>query len=431
MRTISLLLALLWGAPAPAAGPSWPITDMPRFWILGEGNTHFSVDGFYFHTKENYGIEGTPDRPVSLEHVRYGNIRFHAAHGFTPRLSLFAQADLRGLFMVSPLQSNVSDDENYGFGDAFLGMRWLVHRSRPTDRVYPTEWSPETWLALIEASWLFPMYDHAKPGKPPLGDQSNDFTIMGRATWYINHWLGVAGNAGFTYRTAAYDSVVPWGLRADLNFLNNRRLRFWLDFQAQERVARNRDGLNTAHPDPFANGSLLFKSLAPVARTATVGAGYRLGRNWELAGGVLFTASGLNAAKGIGGTLGLVWRPYQIPELSYEDYRRERIRRLEQEPRFFRHRKVLRYGFQATVLKVSHRENFFRIGFGRRDGVKAGDVFHVLAPDDLSGRGRVPLAQARVQVSRENDSFLRVEHRFGQEFRLQPGHEVRRVIVAD
>ena len=366
-----------------------------------------------------------------MEHVRYGNMRLHAGFGFAPRVSVFAQADLRAVFVANAAGSQISDTENYGFGDAFLGLRWLLYRSRSTDRVYPSEWSPSTWMVLAEGTWLFPMYDKAKSGKPPLGNQSNDFTAMGRLVWYANEWLALAANAGYTYRTAGYSAAVPWGLRADLSFLRTSRFRTWIDFQAYERTVTDGIVLNPRQPDAIPGGSLLFKSDSPTLRSATIGLAYLIGKEWELATGALFTATGVNAAKGFGGALGLAWRPYQVPEIDYEQFRREQLQRLEKEPRSYRRKAVMRYGLKATVLKVSHQGNFFRIGYGATDGIKKGDMFQVFAPDDLSGETRKPLAFARVQVARPEDSFLRVEERYDPEFRLQSGQEAHRVILEE
>lgn len=433
MRSLALtfLAFLAFSSPVMGAGPAWPLADMPRFWILGEGNYHFSADGFFFHTKENYDVDGQTSRPNALEHIRYGNMRFHVGFGFTPRVSLFAQTDVRAVYMQNAVGSNVSDDDNYGFGDAFVGMRWLIYRSKATDRLYPTEWAPETWIALAEGSWQFPMYDRATPGKPPLGDQSNDLTAIGRVAWYANEWLGFSGHGGYIYRTSGYESLLPWGLRLDLQWVRTLSTRFWVEFQASERTVKDEQVLNATQLDTIPSGSFLFKSDSAVLRTVTLGAAYVLGKEWELAGAGILTSSGVNTAKGFGAALGLVWRPYQMPELTYEDYRKEQIRRLQREPRRYRQKPVAQYGFQATVVRVSGQGNFFQIAFGQKDGVKAGDTFQIFAPDDLRGNERYPLAIARVQVSRTDDSFLRVEQKYDRNLQLAPGYEVRRVIFSE
>lgn len=429
MRLLAILPLFL-ALTAQAAGPSWPLADMPRFYILGEGNAHFSVDGFYFHTKENYDNDGLVAQPAAMEHVRYGNLRFHGAFGFSPRVSIFAQADARALFMMNAKGTNISDDENYGFGDAFLGFRWMLYRSSPTDKVYPSEWSPRTVLVLAEGSWLFPTYAQGKPGKPPLGDQSNDFTSMLRGVWYASEWLGLSANAGYLYRTAGYSALIPWGLRADFNFLRKLNWRFWIDFQAQESTLQDGVVLNPAQPDPIQSGSLLFKSDSPTVRSATLGTAVLLGKELELAAGAIFTASGINTAKGFGGALGLAWRPYQVPELKYEEFRREQLRKLENEPKVYRQKQVFRYGQKATVIRVSKEGNYFQIAYGSKDGIKAGDYFQVFS-DNYDQEERQPLALARVQVVRGEDSFLRVDQRYDPSFRLRAGMEAQRVIPVE
>lgn len=432
MRSLLALAMLgLYTANAEAAGPRWPISDIPRFWILGEGNAHFSADGGFFFTKENYNEQGVAEQPLNMQNVKFTDLRLHTGFGFTPTLSLFFQADIRNVFVQNTTGSNVSDTENRGFGDSFVAARYLLYRSRATDRVYPTEWTPDSWLALAEASWVFPLYDIAKSGKPPLGDQSNDFTGLVRLAWYANEWFALSGATGFTYRTANYRPLVPWNVRADLLFLKKSKFRLWAEVNAQERMGVPSAVINPQQVDPIAGGSLLFKSEAPTQRVGTIGAAYLIGREWELAVAGNVTATGVASAKGQGVQLGLAWRPYQVPELKYDDYRRAQIAKLQTEHRSYSNKPVVRYGFQATVLKVSGQGNFLKINFGRKDGLKVGDAFQVFEPDDFSGKTRTPLALARVHIARVDDSFLRVEQRYGNEVVLKPGYEVRRVIIEE
>lgn len=435
MRTLLPLVALLasLSSAAHAAGPHWPITDMPRFWLLGEGNAHFSADGTFFFSRDNYDALGVASAPSTFQNVKYTDLRFHTGFGFTPNLSAYFQADLRNILTQNSEGSGIEDGSNRGFGDSFVAARWLLYRSKATDRVYPSEWTPNSWLALVEGSWVFPLYDIAT-GKPPLGDQSNDFTGMLRFAWYINDWMAFSGGGGYTFRTAGYAGVLPWQMRADFMFLQKSRFRFWAQLDAQEalsKTAADASALNPAQVDPIPGGSLLFKSLAPTQRTATLGTGFMISKQWELAVAGHLTATGVNSAKGQGVSVGVAWRPYQMPEIRYEDYRQEQIARLQAEPKSYTSRKVVHFGMQATVLKVSNAGNFLRIAYGRKDGVKVGDVFQVFEPDTFDGKVRTPIAMARVHTSRIDDSFLRVEQRYRKETKILPGFEVRRVIIEE
>lgn len=432
MRILLLCFALsLLPHPARAVGANWPLTDTPRFWLLGEGSTHVSLDGTYFQTRENYDSVGQVVTPPFLEHVRYTNMRFHLGYGFAPKVSLFAQVDARGLFLLNRKGTAFSDADNYGFGDFFAGARWLAYRSRPSDRVYPTEWTPESWMAVVEGTWNFPLYDRAMQGKPPLGDQSNDFTAMGRLAWYANDWLGLSGGLGYTYRTAGYAAAIPWNLRADFSLLEQSGWRIWAEMRATEGFVKSNAIFNPSQLDFFPTGSLLFKSPSPTLRTVILGTGLLLSKKWEMVAGGLFTASGVSAAKGVGGSLGLVYRPYQVPEIKYAQYRKEQIQRLQEEPRRHQKRYVVRYGISATVLKVSNQGNFFKIAIGSQEGVKSGDNFQIFAPDQMDGSPRKPIAIARVVVARPADSFLRVEQKLSEDVAIQAGQEVRRVTVEE
>ncbi|MGZ3692878.1 MAG: hypothetical protein ACXWQO_01420 [Bdellovibrionota bacterium] len=433
MRKLLLIIALFCvPVTSFAVGASWPLSDTPRFWLLGESSTHVSLDTSYFLTRENYNKMGVVEKPSALNTLSYTNAKFHIGYGFAPKVSLFAQFDGRGLFEKNNLHTNQADVENYGLGDVFVGLRWLLYRSRASDRVYPTEWTPNSWLVVAEGTWNFPLYDKTAQGKPPLGDQSNDFTALGRLAWYANEWLGLSGSLGYTYRTAGYSAALPWNLRADFSLTDNQTgWRFWADLQSYEAIAKSLFTVNPTQLDFFPSGSLLFKSDAPTLRTVVLGAGFLLSKKWEMVAGGIFTASGVAAAKGMGGSLGVAYRPYQIPEIHYEQYRKEQIQRLQAEPQSYKKKTVLHYGLSTTILKVSGAGNYFKIATGSQDGIKAGDSFQIFAQDKMDGEVRRPLAIARVVIARPNDSFLRVEQKLNEDVVIQAGQEARRVIVAE
>ena len=221
LRLSLLLLAICTPVRAFAIGATWPLSDTPRFWILGEGLGHFAFDAFYFQTRENYDSFGLATTPAQEDRTHYTNARVHAGFGFAPKLSLFAQADVHALFEsnTDATAGGSPHNANQGFGDAFVGFRWLIFRTNPTDRVYPTEWSPESVIGIFEGTWAFPMYDRADAAKPPLGDQSNDFTGMARLAWYTNEWLAFSGGAGFITQRE-HHFMDKGGKRADLSLLD-------------------------------------------------------------------------------------------------------------------------------------------------------------------------------------------------------------------
>ncbi len=422
--TFILLLAL--PSDALAIGAAWPLSDTPRFWILGEGLHHLSLDNSYFITRENYDDSGAVSQPPNLNSLSYLSSKLHFGFGFAPRLSLFAQIDGRGLWMSSNSDS-VESSSNTGFGDAFLAFRWLAYRSRATDRVYPSEWSPESFLIVGEGSWSFPVYDTSAQGRPPLGDQSNDFTALARAAWYTNEWLAFSGSVGYNYRTAGYSSGIPWNLRADFSLQERWRLRFWLNFENFQPLNHSTTALNTEQPDPIPTGSLLFKSWAPIQRMATIGTGWLWSKEWELTGAFFTTPAGHNSAKGWGGNLGITWRPYQVPEIRYDEYRQKQIERLKTEKREYRRREVVKYGFRATIVRVSAQGNYLRINYGEKDRVRAGDTFYVMPADTLDGRAQRPVAFATVVQVQTDAAFLHVDERYVENLQITEGMDARRV----
>jgi hypothetical protein len=430
-RVNQLLFFLLLFAPARAfaIGAVWPFSDTPRFWILGEGLGHFSFDAYYFQTRENYDAAGLASAPATEDRTHYTNFRVHGGFGFAPKLSLFAQADVHAIFEsnTEALANVAPHNANQGFGDAFVGFRWLVYRSNPTDRVYPSEWSPESWVAVLEGTWAFPMYDQASAAKPPLGDQSNDFSGIARLAWYTNEWLAFSTGAGYVYRTAGYAPALPWNLRADFSLQERHRLRFWIDFEALERLSHDDLVLNPDQPDPFPNGSLLFKSYAPSLRTANLGAGYLLSKEWELVAGTFFTATGVNAAKGWGAGLGITWRPYQVPEIKYDEYRKREIERLQTEKHEYHRRDVVKYGFRATIVRVSAKGNYVKIYYGAKDRVRVGDSFYIMPPDTLTSVARRPVAFATAVQVQPDAAYLHVDERYARDLEIREGFETRRV----
>lgn len=427
MRFLLPLILLLLPAHAGAIGAAWPLADSPRFWILGEGLHHLSFDHSYFQTSENYNETGAVNRPADHDVLHYLNAKVHFGFGFAPRFSIFAQIDGRGLWMRTPESSAVVKADNYGFGDAFLAFRWLAYRSRATDRVYPSEWSPETFLIVGEGSWNFPAYDTTGSGKPPLGDQSNDFTSLARIAWYANEWLSFSASAGYTYRTSGYASGVPWNTRADFSMQEKWRMRFWLNFENFQRLEKSARPLNTEQPDPIPSGSFLFKTWAPTNRLVTAGAGWLASKEWELTGAFFATPAGLNTAKGWGANLGLSWRPYQVPEIRYEEYRQRQIERLKGEKREYHRREVVKYGFRATIVRVSAQGNYLKIFYGEKDRVRVGDTFYVIPPDSFENRAYRPVASATVVQVQPDAAFLHVDERYGESTQITEGMDVRRV----
>lgn len=431
MRAFLLSVFLLTLSPANcfAIGATWPLNDSPRFWILGEGLGHLSLDGYYFRTRENYDVTGAVVYPPNQDVLHYTNTRIHGGFGFAPRLSLYAQADARAVYMDTQeyLGQTVAHGNNYGFGDAFLALRWLLYRSRATDRVYPSEWSPETFMVIFEGSWNFPMYSQAAAAKPPLGDQSNDFSSIFRMAWYTNEWLAFSGSFGYTHRTAGYSAGVPWNIRADFSLQERHKFRFWTDFSSFVSWHQSNPALNPQQSDPIPSGSLLFKSQAPTIRTATLGGGLLLSREWEVAVALFSTATGVNYAKGWGGGLGFAWRPYQVPEIKYDEYRARQIERLQTENREERRRTVVRYGFRATIVKVSGKGNYIKIFYGEKDRVRVGDTFYVMPPDNLDTQARRPVASATAVQVQPDAAYLHVDERYVDKLVIQEGFETRRI----
>lgn len=428
VRLLLLLAAI--GAPsrAFAIGALWPISDTPRFWILGEGLGHFSGDTTYFQTSQNYDAFGVATTPGLEGTTRYVDTRLHGGFGFAPRLSLFAQADYHFLYEAAG-PGNASGSNN-GFGDAFVGFRWLVWRSSPTDRVYPTEWAPNSVVTLFEGTWTFPMYDRTAAGFPPLGDQSNDFSGIARVAWYTNEWLAFSTSGGYIYRTGGYAPALPWNLRADFSAQERHRMRFWIDFQAFENLDKTGNGISPNQPDPFPNGSFLFKSYAPKIRTATLGMGYLVAREWEIVANATTTATGVNAAKGWGGGLGFTWRPYQVPEIKYDEFRKGQIEKLQGERREVHRRAVVKYGFRATIVKVSAQGNYIKILYGENERVRIGDTFYVMPPETPESAqvgARRPVAFATVAQVTPEAAFLHVDEKYYGNVQITEGFEVRRV----
>lgn len=414
------------------AGSRWPVTDLPRFWVLSEGTTHIAADNTYFQTQENYDLNGGAATLANLSAVHYDNLRLQVGHGFAPRVSIFAQADGRQVFVSNKVATSSGSTSNMSIGDLMVGLRWLVYRSRSSDRLSPSEWAPNSFVAVAEGTWVFPSYSRTSGGRPPVGDQSNDFSGVGRVAWYANDWLTLSGSAGYTYRTAGYSQNAPWNLRADFTVTDDRRLRLWAGAEGIEGLNKPNVYLNRKAEDFFVNGSLLFKSFSPTERTANIGLGHLIGKDWEVAGAIFTTVSGVAAAKGSGVTLGFTWRPYQSPELQYESYRRQQIERKRTERTSYATRKVISYGLSAVIVKVSAQKKYFKITYGSGQGVKVGDAFEVFPPDDLSGKERKAIAAARVAAVKDNESFLRVEQKLNQSSEdVEAGHEARRVTLSE
>jgi hypothetical protein len=233
--------------------------------------------------------------------------------------------------------------------------------------------------------------------------------------------------AGFIYRTAGFASLLPWNIRADFSLQQHKHIRFWSELQSFESLEGSAVAYNTHQIDPIPNGSLLFKSYSPTLRTANLGIGYLISKEWEAVAGGFFTATGENAAKGWGAGLGFTWRPYQVPEIKYVEYRKRQIERIKSEPRNSR-REVVRYGLSSTVVKVSAQGNFLKIFYGAKDRIRVDDTFYVyVPPDTMNSQARRPVAFASVVQVQPEAAFLHVDERYVDGIAIQDGFEVRQV----
>src|SRR5690606_2227608 len=154
--------------------------------------------------------------------------------------------------------------------------------------------------------------------------------------------------------------------------------------------------------------------------------GYLLSKEWELSAALFSTATGKNYAKGFGGGFGLAWRPYQVPEIKYEDYRLRQIERLQTEKREHR-RKVVKYGFRATIVKVSSAGNYVKIFYGEKDRVRIGDTFYIMPPDTQMRGARRPVGSATAVQVLPDSAFLRIDERYEEGLVVQEGFETRRI----
>lgn len=414
---------------AMAAGPQWPAADAPRFWMVGDGGPQISAEVAGLYSKENYDRNSVIVTPTGMDHVAAGAMRVNAGFGILQNFSLFGQLSANSVFSSNSETSRLENSSNYGLGDAFLALRWLVFRSVKPNRKFPTEWETGSFSGLVEGSWNFPLYNNTSSTKPPLGNHSNDFTGMARGVWYTNRWLALSFGAGYTYRTENYDAEIPYILRADILLPHAPMVRFFTDFSATEFIP------NSKHRDlatvrmPFLNGSALYQMDDVRDRHGRIGIALQPNKEWEVVHAFSFSTSGMNTAKTYAYTIGVSWRPVGVPFLSEPEFEKRRETKIE-EPIIPR-RTVFGYGLKATVLKVSSRGNFLKIAYGKKDGVKPGNTFYVYEPDDLSGRDRPILATAKAVAVKEDESYLKIEERFDKTKPLAPGFEVQQVLTRD
>ncbi len=424
-----LFLCLLFCSPndAAAAGAAWPISDSPRFWILGREAWHVSLEFSSYISSSNYDQQGLVYQPTNMTSLQFINPRFHVGYGLNRKVSVFAQ--IAGSYVTTNNIAPVSSGSYGGLGDAFVAIRWQVYRLR-TPLYDSADWLPQDFQALLEGSWNFPLYNHVASLVAPQGNESNDFTGMLRMAWYATRSFAFSGGLGLTMRTNSYGAELPYFLRVDFIPATIEQLRFWLDLYGEKRLSSIPNSLNAAQSDPIPGGSYLFKNTNYSQEKFGLGSSYLFSKDWELAAAYHNDIAGINASKGYELALALTYRPYKVIHIRNElENKKEEEERVVEKWR--KRDAVTVYGFTAIIQKVSDHGNFFKIELSENDEVKPGDAFHVFRPSSKSFPERKLVAAAKIVRIDNRDAFLRVEENFVSDIFINPGYEAQRIISTE
>lgn len=414
---------------AEAAGPTWPITDYPRYWLFGEGFYSLSVDSTYTYSTQNYNQNGDANRPTTMSNIQFTNARAHVGVGVAPALSLFAQASLSSSVTSNAKYSGIPDGRNIGAGDGFFSARYLLFRSASANQEVPTDWTPNSFVLLLEPSWTFPLYEGPEKFDPARGDQSNDFSATLKFAGFLSHWFVASAGVGYTYRTAGYAGEIPFLLRGDITTSFRPFIRGWMEWKGNK--SRHNDRLKLApgstNADAIPGGSLLFKGINSEQQQIGGGIGVLLSRDWEASSAFYKTISGTNSALASLFSLGLAYRPYQAVERNAEPPQ-EFIEKSQTEPK--KKTKTSLYAYAVPVQEVSVKGNFVKIGRGKNQNVSVGEHFHLFGPEKEQGKEKAAALLTVVSVS-PNQSYLKVEEIFladPKDLKINTEFEARRII---
>lgn len=419
-----LLFCVVASVTAKAAAPVWPITDYPLYWLYGEGLYGLSLDGSYLQSTENYDTNRNINTPTTMMNVQYTNVRAHGALGIAPGLSLFAQVSGSSVLTKNQAGSNIPDGKNIGLGDGFLAARYLLYRSASANRKAPNEWMPNSFLLLLEPSWVFPFYSSTAVHEPPLGDQSNDLSAIVRGVFYLERFFALSVSGGYTRRSSGYSEEIPFSLRGDMNF--NPSARGWLEWKGNRSL--NNDALsaipNALNPDQMPGGSLLFKGVNAEASFISGGLAVAATKSLEIVGAIQQAVDGRNSARGTYFSLGLAYRPYRELDFDKEAEKPAKISQVYAAPS--RQNKKDPYLYALPIQAVSAKKNYLRIGRGTAENMQLGEAFHIFAPAEQKGEPQL-VAAARVVSIQTHTSYLKVETVFQKSPEINTEFEARRI----
>ena len=421
-----LLGSLLFPIHAHSGGLQWPVVDSPKHWLVDPDSFNLSSDLSFSNTVTNFNNNGEEVSLPQLVSASAFNVRLHGGLPLAAPLSLFGQIDIRNINNEVTAAANQPDNTRFGFGDAFVALRWSFLNTRRLGGRFATAERIDggTMRLLLESGVVLPLYGESSDGEPDLGDRSMDIQTMLRYAWWLGDDFALSAGAGLVLRNKGYATESHYKLRMDYYFNDGDQFRLWGESFGHFSSASNGGVTST-----LAGGSALIGSASSTQHKLGIGGAFHPGKSWEVVAAIHGTLAGERAAKVSSFSIGVAFRPpHEVTTAFYNPKDDMPIGGLA------RNRVFDRYDIHAPVTRVSRRGNFVKIGYGAKDDVQMGDLFHIFERGGLQKLDRPKKEQfiglAEVVGLRKDGAFLRIR-KSTRSRPIQPGMEARRIRFKD
>ena len=164
---------------------------------------------------------------------------------------------------------------------------------------------------------------------------------------------------------------LPTLLRADVYFDGTAGIRAWVQLKGHYNLTST-----LSNPDPNV-GSLLYASPNSAQQLFGAGFGVDAGKGFEIVGSVQGSIMGTLSAKTKIYSFGAIYRHRTYHSHGNKYFNPQRDIEMGGAAKST---KIIGYDVITSILKISRRGNYLKIGYSAADGIEMEDEFHIFVP---------------------------------------------------
>jgi hypothetical protein len=335
----------------------------------------------FFNTTHNYDLTSQSVLLTNAVQAQRYYIDLNMSYGFDENFFIFGR--LSGLY-TNVTGVGLSDQSAFGLNDQMAGAAYRVFQNNSGISIN------------LQTEITLPAYVNANSvinSKPWMGDGSTDISFGGFAeiplTTQPTYQIYLDGGAGFTFRSKAYASAIPWSLWLK-RYPTQGGVNLGLGMRGQISMENDLSSASTAALDQNrgAGGSFLINAINPAWTLVQASIGYQTKTNINYALSGALPIIGKNSPDGIQISFGVQFD--FVPDQS-----KKKSSTVVKQGAF------KEYDLEAKVTSVNDQVYLVKIDQGTDQGVEKGQIFDIFNNNQL-------IAKAKVSNVKSDESALRV-----------------------